>query len=671
MSLVQVARTVTRLGRSGLVFDVGMFFDAMAMAVPASRRISQGFLSALPVALLACCSVLAECHAATLDEGRVIVKLKGAHSNLSQPPDTPAATRIGRIGRRTGLALQQGRSLSAAVHVLQSAQLGSKALAKQLSSDPDVEYVVVDERRTIQTPTVPNDTLYAASSGAFPTVQAGQWYLRAPDSTTLSGIDAETAWSINTGSPTGVVVAVLDTGVRYEHPDLLSTGSGGKLLPGAAMLSGQSIRSNDATDTGDWVTANQCGSGTASQNSSWHGTQVSGLVGALSNNSTGMAGVGWGVRVLPVRVLAQCGGYDSDIIAAMNWAVGDAVSGVTQLPSNIASQVKVLNLSLGSTGACSAAYIDAINNVRSHGAVVVVAAGNSDGQAVGAPANCPGVIAVGGLRHAGTKVGYSAVGSEISLSAPGGNCVNTGGGAPCLYPLLTTTDAGLMTATASTYTDSQKSSLGTSFAAPLVSGTAALMLNVRPELLPDDVRRLLQDSTLPFPVAGGVAACHAPDGSVQTECNCTTTTCGAGMLNAGRAVTAAGGVVPRVTVSPASPHPGQTVTLDASGSLPSPLGTTNTYSWAVADSGGIISGFSGSATSPQITVTPTATGRFIMTLTVTDDNGASATTTEAVTVTAVVAAASSHGGGGAASVLSLLLLAAAVGALARSRRPQL
>lgn len=629
-------------------------------------------MQACCITLLVCCGISVESRAATYDEGRVIIKLKGANSTLLQSPDAAAATRIGKIGRRAGLSLQQGRALSASMHVLVAHQLDSKTLAKQLSSDPDVEYAVVDERRTIQTPTVPNDSLYAANSDAFPAVQAGQWYLRAPDSTTLAAIDAETAWSLNTGSPTGVVVAVLDTGVRYEHPDLLSTGVGGKLLPGAAMLSGQSIRNNDATDTGDWVSANQCGSGRASQNSSWHGTQVSGLIGALSNNTTGMAGIGWGVRILPVRVLAQCGGYDSDIIAAMNWAVGDAVPGVTQLPSNIASQVKVLNLSLGSTGACSAAYVDAVNNVRNHGAVVVVAAGNSDGQAVGAPANCPGVIAVGGLRHAGTKVGYSAVGTEISLSAPGGNCVNTGGGAPCLYPLLTTTDSGIAAATASTYTDSQKPSLGTSFAAPLVSGTAALMLNVRPALAPDDINRLLRDSTLPFPTAGGVPACHAPDSSVQTECNCTTTTCGAGMLNAGRAVTAAGGVVPRIAVTPASPHPGQTISFDASGSLPSPLGTANTYAWAVADSGGIISGFSGAANSAQITVTPSATGRFTLSLTVTDDNGASATTTETVTVTAVVAPATSRGGGGgAASILSLVLLATAVSALARQSRQKI
>ena len=81
-------------------------------------------------------------------------------------------------------------------------------------------------------------------------------------------------------------------------------------------------------------------------------------------------------------------------------------------------------------GSCSAAYRDAIAAVNAAGAVVVASAGNSTGHAVGTPANCPGVIAVGGLRHAGTKVGYSDLGPEISISAPAGNCINTAAGTP-------------------------------------------------------------------------------------------------------------------------------------------------------------------------------------------------------------------------------------------------
>lgn len=646
-------------------------------------------------------------HAAAGDEARVIVKFRNSGgTTIPQPGATPAqqsapgraqvqgqaaeagqeralamaraASRIGDLGRRSGLALHQGRMLSARMHVVQASGLDSRTLAEQLSHDPDVEYAVVDARRRIQTVTIPpDDPLYpdnlnttVAPNGPA----AGQWYLRAPDTSTTSGINAEPAWALTTGSASGPIVAVLDTGVRYEHPDLLATGSGGKLLPGASMLSGQSGGySDDATDTGDWVAADQCGAGTPAANSSWHGTQVAGLIGALSNNATGMASVGWDVRVLPVRVLAQCGGYDSDIIAAMNWVVGGTVSGVTTLSPSISSQVKVINLSLGSDGACTQAYIDAINNVRSHGVVVVAAAGNTDGQAVSAPANCPGVIAVGGLRHTGTKVGYSAVGSEISLSAPGGNCVNLSGA--CLYPILTTTNAGATVATTSTYSDSYNISTGTSFSTPLVSGTAALMLTARPALLPDDVRRLLRDNARAFPTAASsLPVCHAPDGTVQEECVCTTSTCGAGMLDAGQSVAAAAsGVVPRITVSPASPQPGQTVTFDASASLPSTGGTAITgYAWTIKSSGGIVASFNGPANAAQVSVTPSGTGTFTVELQLTDDAGtpASATTTQSVAVTAPPVTAQSSGGGGgggAASALSLLLLALAVAATARQR----
>lgn len=613
--------------------------------------------------------------------GRVIVKLKqaadagqaqrSARSTSEGWSPVIASARIGSISRRTGVTLQTGRIIASRVQVVHAASVDSQRLAEKLRADPDVEYAVVDSRRTIQT--VPNDPRYAPSTGAVPNgPAAGQWYLKAPDSTTTSGINAEVAWSITTGSASGPIIAVLDTGVRYEHPDLLAVSSSGKLLPGAAMLVAQSIRSDDATDTGDWVGPGACGSGSLAKHSSWHGTQVAGLIGALTNNNSGMASVGWDVRILPVRVLAQCGGYDSDIIAAMNWAVGDPVPGVTQLPSNLANSVKVLNLSLGGDTACTAAYLDAINNVRAHGAVVVAAAGNSNGLAVGAPGNCPGVIAVGGVRHAGTKVGYSSVGTEVSLSAPSGNCVNTTG--PCLYPLLTTTNAGTTTATTSTYTDSNSdadtATLGTSFSAPLVSGTAALMMTVRPALLPDDVRRLLQDTARAFPVSGSVAACHAPNGQPQTECNCTKTTCGAGMLDAGQAVTAAAShVVPRITVTPASPLPGQTVTLNASTSLPSTSGTAvAAYAWSLQDGGGTVGGIAGPVNGPQITLNPIAGGRFSVALTVTDDNGSQATTTETVTVTAPPASNRGGGGGGATSSAVLALLALATGFVARRVR---
>jgi hypothetical protein len=221
----------------------------------------------------------------------------------------------------------------------------------------------------------------------------------------------------------------------------------------------------------------------------------------------------------------------------------------------------VINMSLGGAGACPATYTDAIGEVTAAGAVIVVSAGNSAGHALASPANCSGVIAVAALRHAGTKVGFSDLGLDVAISAPGGNCVNVAAGSPCLYPILTTSDAGTTTPVGPIYTDSFKFSVGTSFSAPLVSGTAALMLSVQPALTPQQVRQVLQATSRMFPTTGGdngdgtpVPQCTVPQYDSlgnpvdQLQCYCTTYSCGAGMLDAGAALSALVNNMPAVAV---------------------------------------------------------------------------------------------------------------------------
>jgi serine protease len=441
--------------------------------------------------------------------------------------------------------------------VVPASGVTSADLAARLRQETDIDYAVPDERRRIVG--APHDPLYAEGvPGNGPT--AGQWYLRAPAGEVLSSLNIEPAWAVTAGRP-DVVVAVVDTGVRYDHPDLLAASLGGKLLPGYDMISQGGIgndgdgRDPDASDPGDWVSQAElfsrdsaffrCVTGPTA--SSWHGTQVSGLVAALTDNDVGMAGTASGVRVLPVRVLGKCGGFDSDIIAGLRWAAGLEVPGVPANPY----PARVINLSLGGDGACSVAYQDAVDEVTASGALIVAAAGNSSGHAVAVPADCRGVLAVAGLRHAGTKVGYSSLGSEVAISAPAGNCVNTASGAPCLYPILTTTDSGTTGPTGASYTDSYTTSLGTSFSTPLVCGVAALVFSVSPGATPQRVRELLQGTARPFPALGGVPSsssvpqCTPPQYSLmgrtldQGECYCTTATCGAGMIDAGAAIAAA------------------------------------------------------------------------------------------------------------------------------------
>jgi serine protease len=475
------------------------------------------------------------------------------------------------LGARLGLALRAGAAVSGRAQVVFASGVTSAELAERLALESDVAYAVPDERRRIVG--APNDPLYAAGVGGSGP-EAGQWYLRAPSGEVASPSNVEGAWAVTTGSP-DIVVAAVDTGVRYEHPDLLSVGAGGHLLPGYDMVSDPASandgdgRDADASDPGDWLTwaeLSRPGSSlfrctTSPSSSSWHGTQVSGLVAALTDNGIGMAGAAPGARVLPVRVLGKCGGYDSDIIAGVRWAAGLSVPGAPANPH----PARVINLSFGGDGVCSAAYQEAVDEATAGGTVIVASAGNSSGHAVASPANCSGVIAVMGLRHAGTKVGFSSLGPEVAISAPGGNCVNTAANSACLYPILTTTDAGETEPVRSTYTDSYNTSLGTSFSAPLVAGVAALALSLHPEMTPQEVRELLRATARPFPAVGsipsssGAPECTQPQYNLmgmpvdQLECYCTTATCGAGMLDAGAALGGAGSAEPERERPPARP----------------------------------------------------------------------------------------------------------------------
>ena len=608
--------------------------------------------------------------AAVETEARVIVKFKSDSSAMralaaraSQAEPQEAQT----LSSRLGLSLRNGRGLGARTQLVFGSGVSSAALAATLAAQSDVEYAVVDGRQRALS--VPNNPRYPAGQLTTPTV--GQWYLRTPDSTIVSAINAEAAWDITTGSAS-VVVAVLDTGIRPEHPDLQ-----GKILAGYDFIhdiptaNDGDARDADPSDPGDAVTQtdvdnNVPGCTTADIGpSSWHGTQTAGLIGAATNNGVGMASVGRDVMLLPLRVLGKCGGYDADIIDAMRWAAGFAVTGV---PANT-HQAKVINMSLGSSGTCSAAYQDVVAQLNAAGVVVVAAAGN-DSVAVGTPANCSGVIAVAGVRHSGTKVGFSDLGPEIAISAPAGNCVN--GSGTCLYPLITTSNSGTSGPVSSIYTDGLNHiSAGTSFSSPLVAGTAALMFSLDPTLTPTQVRSMLAQSARAFPSSGagpGVSACVAPTASTPaqtSECYCTTSTCGAGLLDAGGALKAVA-LRPSVSASATSVIVGTPITLDGSGSQAVGGATIASYLWAIT-AGSNIAGLS-STNAATTTLSTTGAGAVTVSLTVTDSAGRQSTASTTITVAAP--APSSGGGGGGALEPGWLagLLVAALALTVSSRR---
>jgi serine protease len=622
---------------------------------------SRPFVAAARAVLVA--ALTAPLVAAAAPEARVIVAFKpdaaalrgevrplAVRGAVPLPRASVLQTRADRLAAQAGEPLIAGRALTERWQVVRGRGPDSAALAARLAAHPDVAWAVPDQRRRAFT--APNDPLFAASDTRARGPAVGQWYLRAPDSTLRSAANVEAAWARRPEAGAGIVIAVIDTGVRPDHPDLQ-----GRLLPGIDTIDDLTTANDgdgpdgDASDPGDWITSAEDRSGPlagcGASSSSWHGTQVSTIAGASTNDTVGMAGAAWGARILPVRVLGKCGGYDSDIIAGMLWAAGlESVAGIVN-----AHPARVLNLSLGGGGTCNDAYRDAVARINAAGAVVVAAAGNDAGRAVGTPANCPGVIGVGGLRHAGTKVGFSDLGPEVAISAPGGNCVFDPDPNICTYPIVGGTDTGAQRPESSTWTDSIDYGVGTSFASPIVAGVTALMLSGRPALTAAEVKTALQASARPFPQDGAsnlplsadpVPVCRAPDGSDQVQCYCLTGLCGAGMLDGDAAVAASDAAFPRVAVLTASPTAGTTVQIDASGSLVAVGRSVRSYAWSITAGGGIVSGFSAGASSAAASLTPSGAGTFTVQVLITDDLGG----TSVGTTTVTVAAANSGGSGG-------------------------
>jgi serine protease len=398
---------------------------------------------------------------------------------------------VDRAGQQFGMLLKESHSIATGARIFKLDRKVSLADAAKLaadlkSRDASVEYAEPD--RMMHPLFTPNDSMYSQ-----------QWdYFEA-----TGGMNLPAAWDKSTG--TGIRVAVIDTGYR-PHADL-----SGQILAGYDFISDTAVsndgngRDSDASDPGDWVTAGECGSGQPAENSSWHGTHVAGTIAALTNNGTGVAGIAYGAKIVPVRVLGKCGGYTSDIADGIIWASGGTVSGV---PS-IAARAQVINMSLGGGGACDTTTQNAINSARSRGTVVVVAAGNESQNASNSnPANCAGVIAVAATNRSGGRASYSNYGTIVDVAAPGGD---NGDG------ILSTLNAG----TTSPGADSYASYMGTSMATPHVAGVVALMLAKNPALTPDDVEARLKSSARPFP-----ASCSG---------------CGAGIVDASAAIDAAGG----------------------------------------------------------------------------------------------------------------------------------
>lgn len=444
--------------------------------------------------------------------GQIIVKLKttqGEGSILQMLQSTDMASMLADkpLGITSGgeLLLSLGPDLmdTQSVQTLRDQTLSA---VKFLNDNSAVEYA--EPNYIMQIVREPSDPHYADQWHYFKNGASGN---RSP-----GGISLPAAWEQTLGDRS-VVVAVLDTGILPDHPDIVGSEN---LLHGFDMIShfgasGSPDIANDGdgrddnpTDPGDGVEAYECGWGPPDPlPNSWHGTHVAGTVGVgNTDNSEGVAGVVWTGSVLPVRVLGKCGGATNDIVDGIRWAAGLSVPGI---PDNL-TPASVINLSLGGLGSCPNTYQRAIGDAIDAGSTVVVAAGNSTRDAAGyTPASCEGVITVAASDFRGNLARYSNYGSAIEILAPGGDVWRDDNNDAMDDGVLSMVDPS-----AGTYAFYN----GTSMAAPHVSGVVALMLAVNRSLTPDNILEVLQGTAIPR----SSAECPVP--------------CGAGLLNAEEAV---------------------------------------------------------------------------------------------------------------------------------------
>lgn len=333
-----------------------------------------------------------------------------------------------------------------------------------------------------------------------------------------------------------VVVAVVDTGLEMSHPDIKDSPN---VAPGWDMVSDPETgndgdgRDSDPNDPGDLCPERNVFADT------FHGTHVAGIVGAgFTNNSSGVAGGAWNVKIVPVRALGKCGGRLSDINDAIRWSAG-TIPEYDELGNEVWNEnpADIINLSIGLFKACPASMQDAIDEVTAQGVIVVAAAGNDMVPTeYYAPAGCRNVLTVAGGDARGYIAPYSNYGDAVDILAPGGDLGrdDNGDGHP---------DGVLSTKSALNCSDPLTGApvsnchyayeQGTSMATPHVSAALALIKSKRPDMTATELVDTLMSGVSSIRPEQCRGDCSQYPGSEPTldDPDICYRPCGAGQLN--------------------------------------------------------------------------------------------------------------------------------------------
>ncbi len=277
----------------------------------------------------------------------------------------------------------------------------------------------------------------------------------------LTKIRGPEAWDRTTGDP-AVIVAVVDTGIDLNHPELV-----GLLVPGQDMVD---FGPTPGPPQPGWVWEGDFnGRDNVPQDEVGHGTHVAGTIACPTNDGVGVAGVTWSCRLMPVKVLNRARRLSDNRISGFGSSV-DIAAGIRWAADHGA---RVINLSLGGPGA-DQVTADAVAYAGSRGCLVVAAMGNTGNSAPQFPAAFPGVLAVAAVDRNDVRAPFSSMGAHVAVSAPG------------VDVLSTVWDNGHATMS------------GTSMASPHVAGVAALLFSCRGSLTAAQVRQAIVETARPL-----------------------------------------------------------------------------------------------------------------------------------------------------------------------------